>query len=357
MSFDPESQVGGAERYVSCLARALALHPSVDHVRLVTFGPEERAFDHGPKLAEHVLRATFPGGNRSNPIPSPRLLRFTDWDVVYTHQFHSWLTTAIIAWAKTRRKPVVLTDHNGGGATYNRCLRLDRGVDLFLATSGISVADAAIAARKTAVIYGGVNEAFFTPGAQEREGVLFVGRAHPIKGIDRLLDAVSNVRKSGHVTLALAVDAGSRGYADALEAQWAALAPRSSLRVSFRYNLTPEELKHAYRSHRLTVLPSIGGVGRECLGLTPLESLASGTPAAVSRHTGIAELARAFPTPVFQVVDDWCSAITTALAEPVPEGGREWLLAHGTWSGVAARVVHEIIAIEHPSQRPRGRRI
>ena len=82
-----------------------------------------------------------------------------------------------------------LTDHGLLGRTWGG---LAHGLfDRFLAVSQFSARVLGAPAARTQVIYGGADTQRFTPApGTDRDGVLFVGRLTPHKGIDRLLEAL-----------------------------------------------------------------------------------------------------------------------------------------------------------------------
>ncbi|HEX4925759.1 MAG TPA: glycosyltransferase family 4 protein, partial [Bdellovibrionales bacterium] len=340
--FEPPKRVGGGERYVEELAAALSRRPEVAKVKVLGFsgGRYDRVIS--PKLSVHSYDALHHNGNPFNPYFSPRAFSHNDWDVLYLHQFHTWLTPAAIAWAKLLGRKIVLTDHNGGGATLNRKLRLDRQLDALLATSRISAEDLALRPKRTEIIYGGVDTDAFAPPAGEtaREGFLFVGRALRIKGLEELLAAAGQARRAARLTLLLWADGSTREYVRKLRALWQELEPKSKMTVRFVTEAGKSELLRNYQSHDWTVLPSRDEFPRECLGLTALEGLSCGTAAAVSRFTGASELASAYPSPAFQVVEDWTRFFETAAGgRDLFRAARAWALEHASWDAVARNVV------------------
>lgn len=344
--FEQPERVGGAERYVDEVAAALSRRDDVRHVQVIAFShnpSRERVSD---KLAIQTYSTKWLKGNSSNPLFNPLCLKHADWDLLYLHQFHTWLTPAAVAWAKAKRAPLVMTDHNGGGPTFNRALRLDRFIDVFLAVSNISVQDCKLSPKRTAIIYGGVDTEKFRPRRQSvpgRDGILFVGRATPIKGLEQLLGAASQASGSGQITLALAATGPSSAYAERLKALWNNIGAESQIKVDFILNPSSETLLELYQRNKWTVLPSIDSAqGRECLGLTLLESMACDTPTAASPFCGVAELAKQFPTDSFRVVNDWKQFIEQAFVQPAPSGARNWALEHATWDAVAGRILKAV---------------
>jgi peptidoglycan/xylan/chitin deacetylase (PgdA/CDA1 family)/glycosyltransferase involved in cell wall biosynthesis len=194
-----------------------------------------------------------------------------------------------------------------GGSDVLLLPRLHRGRGR--AVAALQAADAVLAvsqdlAEKTAALgvppekvhvwRQGVDTSRFSPGdrgeARRRLGVpadrrvlLWVGRMHPVKGLDVLLDACARLRaRNTPFHLYLVGDGQVRG---ALEAQASGSGLGSA--VTFVGEQTHERVPDWYRAADLTVLPSWS----EGLPNTLRESLACGTPFVASRVGGIHEIA------------------------------------------------------------------
>jgi teichuronic acid biosynthesis glycosyltransferase TuaC len=140
----------------------------------------------------------------------------------------------------------------------------------------------------------GIDGGRFRPGsrllARERVGIpdranvlLWVGRMHPVKGLDVLLESLALVRSRGvdcHLYLV-----GDGPLRKDLVAQAEALG--ISARVTFVSPKLHDELPDWYRAADLTVLPSRS----EGLPNVLRESLACGTPFVASNVGGISEIA------------------------------------------------------------------
>jgi len=110
--------------------------------------------------------------------------------------------------------------------------------------------------------------------------VLFVGRVHPEKGLDLLLDAFARLRPELRANWSLrvvgphAIEAGGGG-ADYL-AKLKAEAVRRGIAVDFSGPIYDHDaLNAAYRAARIFVYPSIAALG-EAFPLAPLEAMAQG---------------------------------------------------------------------------------
>lgn len=120
-----------------------------------------------------------------------------------------------------------------------------------------------------------------TPDSIERSYLLFIGRLHPVKAIDRLLKAIStsNVFLEGNFQLLIAGPNTHRVYAHTLKRLVKTLG--LSAKVSFIGFVGEPQKQHLYANALLTVLPSHS----ESFGNVVMESLAQGTPVVASIHT------------------------------------------------------------------------
>jgi glycosyltransferase involved in cell wall biosynthesis len=334
---------GGGERYPLELARALA--EEVD-CGLVTFGDVAGARREG-RLWIRVLRPlAHIGGHPARPIvPSlPRAIGRAD--VVHVHQMRSPASALAALTARVRGRHAVVTDHGLQGNDWGGAL--SRLYDRFLTVSRYSAAEIGSPAAKTRVIYGGVDPARYAPQSRvRRDGVLFVGRITPHKGIDVLMHALppdaalTIVGSEGHDR-----DLPERGYPDLLRT----LAV--GRRVRFAGALDDAELAREYRRAVALVLPSVERTcyGRtiavsELLGLVALEAMSSGTPVIASRLGGLPEVLEdgetGFLVPpgdetalhqrIEMLLDD------RALALRMGAKARDRVLARWTWAQCARR--------------------
>jgi glycosyltransferase involved in cell wall biosynthesis len=295
-AFGGDGLFGGGERYPLELARALARHVPC---RLVAFGPADRIV-HDPSGLEVVeLRARrFVGGHPAHPVADGLVRALRGTQVVHAHQLRS-RTTAIALWsALVRRQRRVVTDHGllrHGGALARVGAPPTGLIDRFLTVSRYSARVLGAPPDRTAVVFGGADPDRFHPDRdKQRDGVLFVGRITPHKGVDRLIEALPPGAR-----LTIAGSGGhdpswpERGYADLLRTK----AASASGRITFAGTVTEEELPRLMRRHAVLVLPSVERTcfGRhvpvsELLGLTVIEAMASGTPVVCSRIGGLTEV-------------------------------------------------------------------
>jgi glycosyltransferase involved in cell wall biosynthesis len=189
---------------------------------------------------------------------------------------------------------------------------------------GVNPANAHVVAR-------GVDTSLFRPGdrdeARRRLGipagkrvVLWVGRMHPVKGLDVLIDACHLLRseQGGATAIDLSVHlVGDGPLRRSLEADVAAHGLGSV--VHFAGLKAPAELPDWYRAADVTVLPSRS----EGIPNVLRESLACGTPFVASRVGGVPELAASSPANRLVPAGDaalLANAIRLMLDNPAPAG-------------------------------------
>jgi glycosyltransferase involved in cell wall biosynthesis len=295
-AFGGDGLFGGGERYPLELARALARHVPC---RLVAFGHDDRRVDDPSGLEVVVLRARrFVGGHPAHPVGDGLLRALRGAQVVHAHQFRSRTTTIALWAALARQQRRVVTDHGllqRGGVLARLGAGPARLVDRFLTVSQYSAGVLGTPPDRTDVIFGGADPDRFHPHRDEqRDGVLFVGRITPHKGVDRLIAALP-----AGARLTIAGSGGhdptfpERGYADMIHRR----AQSASGQITFAGTVTEEELPRLMRRHAVLVLPSVHVTcfGRhvavsELLGLTVIEAMASGTPVVCSRIGGVTEV-------------------------------------------------------------------
>jgi glycosyltransferase involved in cell wall biosynthesis len=287
--FGPDGLYGGGERYPLELARAVAAE--VD-CRLVTFGPRPGRWREPGGLEVRVLRP-LARLHRHPAQPVAPLLPavLAGADVVHGHHFRSVPTRMAAVTARLRGAATAVTDHGLLGRTWGGLVH--RLFDRYLAVSRFSAELLGAPPARTQVIYGGADPQRFTPRpGTDRDGVLFVGRLTPHKGIDRLIRALP-------AGAALRVAGGGGHDPRPPERDYPQLLRRlaQDREVRFLGPVPEPALPDLYRRASVLVLPSVDRTcyGRpvpvsELLGLTALEAMASGTPVIASRIGGLAEV-------------------------------------------------------------------
>jgi glycosyltransferase involved in cell wall biosynthesis len=245
-----------------------------------------------------------------------------------------------------RRTTLAVTDHGLQGSSWGGAL--PRLFDLFLTVSKYSACELRAPPERTRVIYGGADAQRYAPDpAQDRQGVLFVGRLTPHKGVDRLLAALPD-----GATLRVV---GTTGHDPRLpERDYPSLLRRLARdrEVTFLGQVNDVELPVLYRSAVVLALPSVARTcyGRpvrvsELLGLVALEAMASGTPVVASRVGGLAEVIQDGETG-FLVPPGDVPALrerlrqllgNPGLARRMGDNARALVLERFTWEAVAER--------------------
>lgn len=249
---------------------------------------------------------------------------------------------------RPRRQRVVLTDHGLTGGSWGGLL--PRLFDAFLLVSRHSAELLSAPPARTHVIYGGADTARFYPDpSPTRRDIVFVGRITPHKGVDVLVRAMPSGTRL--------VIAGSEGHDPRpperdyprLLRRWA-----RGRDVRFLGPVAEDELPSLYANAAAVVLPSVNRTcyGRpvevsELLGLTVLETMASGTPVIASRIGGVPEIVEDGVTGYLVDPGDVDAlherlkevASSRALAHRLGAEGRERVMERYTWDAVAERCV------------------
>ncbi|HXG60970.1 MAG TPA: glycosyltransferase [Planctomycetota bacterium] len=169
--------------------------------------------------------------------------------------------------------------------------------------------------------------------------LLFLGRLHPKKGVDLLLQAWREVQDTFPDWRLVIAGPDNDGYLATLQA----LARSLNLqRIVFPGPLYGDEKLAAYREASLYVLPTHS----ENFGLTVAEALAAGTPVITTKGAPWAELVREHAgwwiEPTVQSLVD---CLREALSLPVErliemgEKGRQWMERTYSWKTLARRTL------------------
>lgn len=274
--FDAEGRlIGGAERYALELARHMAEEVPTT---LVSFGarPETRSDE---RLQIRIIGDPwYVRGQRGNPLHTRLIAEMRPADVVHTHQTHVLASSLAALWCRATGRRVFTTDLGGGGWDLSAYTPTDAWYHGHLHISQYSRSVYGHTADPRArVILGGVDTTKFSPdpGVTREDGVLFVGRLLPHKGVDELILAMPDDQP---------LEIIGRSHLPEYTAELKRLA--EGKRVRFRHECDDAELVRAYRAAMCIVLPSVyrpayGGetIVPELLGQTLLEGMACATPA------------------------------------------------------------------------------
>jgi glycosyltransferase involved in cell wall biosynthesis len=288
-TFGSAGLYGGGERYPVELARALAREVDCE---LVAFGRQAATSrEPGGPTIRTLRAAAYWQGHPAHPISPGLFTAIATADIVHTHHTRSFPSRMAALAARLQRKTIVTTDHGLRGSNWGGLLQ--RFFDRFLMVSAYSAKEFGSPPERTRIIYGGADPELFKPDtALAREGVLFVGRLTPHKGVDHLIEALP-----GDAPLRIA---GSAGHdAQLPERDYPRLLRRLAhdKNVKFLGPVSDADLPLLYRHAAVFVLPSVEltRYGRvvtpsELLGLAAIEAMASGTPVICSRVGGLSEV-------------------------------------------------------------------
>jgi glycosyltransferase involved in cell wall biosynthesis len=174
-------------------------------------------------------------------------------------------------------------------------------------------------------------------GNAERK-LLFLGRVHPIKGLDMLLPAWAAVQQKFPDWQLQIAGPDNGGYLG----QMKALSSRLGLkRVEFTGPLTGAKKLRAFADADLSVLPTYS----ENFGMTVAESLAAGTPVIVTKGApweGLLEKRAGWWIDISK--DALVSCFEEALSQPrndldvMGHNGRVWMESEFSWEAVADKM-------------------
>ena len=298
--FADESLIGGGERYVSYVARA------IQSVR-ETFPIEQEIFAIGKTNGQfvdgavpvHIFTNENPSSHPMAAISGRFWTELEDFDLIHVHQSLTFFGAYCAVVGKSLRKILVLTDLGGGN---NKLMLGGRGLRLADGLVSISqFAHALIAPYHNCpheVLVGPVDTEHFSPPARtlaRPKSAICVGRILPHKGIDRIINALPDD---------LPLNVVGRIY----DNNYYHLLQRLSKnkQVTFVSDANDQELLTLYRTATVFVQ---GSTFRDCfgtsiqkpelMGLTTLEAMSCGLPVILSNTASLPELA---PDPAFALV-------------------------------------------------------
>lgn len=243
-----------------------------------------------------------------------------DADVVHVHGLFSAANAILLRAARRCGKAVVVSPHGscmGSALSYGRRRKLtylyllgrrqlqSAGVHVTSELEARSVRRLAPAAKVFVVPPGAPRPAGDCAVPRNPRQVLFLGRYHPIKRFDLLLDAMSRVTRSASDVELVIAGPGPAAQRE-IAAEAARLEPHP--RVSFRGFVEGPEKWSLLRSVAGLVLTSDG----ESFGQVVLEALTVGTPVITTQRTPWAELEA---TGAGWWVEHQASAVAKAVAE------------------------------------------
>lgn len=367
-SFYPASYFGGPIISTYALCNALAGKPDIA-LRVLTTdtaGPERHQ-----RLAIESNPVRYPSGyevffaRRLIGVEiSPEMLfwlwKLVGWaDAIQLTGTYSFPTIPTLFFARLRTKPVLWSPHGAllasetwARVSYQSAKRLwEKTCELIApaqtilhATSHMEslACNVRLPTIGTVVIPNGVEipdplkQREWLPDGRIR--VMFIGRLHPIKGLDRLIKAVG-LLESDAFRLDIYGD-GDESY----RAELKSLAERqkSAGNITFHGHVEGKEKKRAFAGADVCVLPSHS----ENFGMAVAEALAHGVPVIAARGVPWAEVE---PRGCGLWLDNSPSTIAKALLQlrsaslpTMGERGRAWMSESFGWNSIAERTLETL---------------
>jgi glycosyltransferase involved in cell wall biosynthesis len=250
------------------------------------------------------------------------IAKHENYDVIHAHD---WMTYKAGMRAKMiSKKPLVVHVH---ATEFDRTGGLGVNQDVYdIERKGMHAADAVIAvsqftknkivehygvpAHKVHVVHNAVEQRDVSEAKKKKNKlVLFLGRITLQKGPDyfvyaakRALEVDPNIRfvvaGQGDMTAFMIEKAAELGISD---------------KFMFAGFLRGKEIDDAYKMADLYVMPSVS----EPFGITPLESMANGTPVLISKQSGVSEVISNCLKADFWDIDDMANKIVSVLRHDV----------------------------------------
>lgn len=339
------NQYGGAERFVRDISIALLKTKRFSSIRVVTFSPDAEDLIYEQDVPVEIHRTQYIDSNLSNPIVTIKSLLRSDYDIVYLHQFNTWMTFYFTIWSKIIGKKILLTDHNGGGRCFNRKLKINTFINSFYSTSRMTYQEMDLAFKKVKIVWGGVDTNLFRvlDDITISKDLIFVGRLKDIKGLKEICQTLEKVSSKGVFSIAFTTPQSDEEFANLAMLKEFSLK-NSNWKIELHQNLNQNQLVHLYNQHRWCILPSIfQKFGKESLGLVVLEALSCGTNAICSEYCGIADLAKDLGKSFFKVCTDWNQFLSVDYKFSIPKNEvRSYAIEHFSWDRVAHEIVEDL---------------
>lgn len=293
-----------------------------------------------------------------------RLCRKKRFDVIHAHD---WMTyPAGMALARITGKPLVAhihsTEFDRSGEGVNQAVydierrgmhAAVRVVAVSALTKGIVVQRYGVDGDKIDVVYNGISVNGEMPVGAEIQPrdkiVLFLGRITMQKGPEYFMGAAKKVlEKMDNVKFLVAGSGDMARRMIELGAQMGI-----GHKVLFTGFLRGKDVERVFQMADLYVMPSVS----EPFGIAPLEAISNGTPALISKQSGVSEVLRHVLKVDFWDVDEMANKIIAILRHPPLS---QTLKQHGamevrtlTWEGAAQRCADAYRrAIEDVSRLP-----
>jgi len=281
---------------------------------------------------------------------------YIDWaDVVHLHYVYSFPTLPTHVQCRLLRKPLLWSAHGAMSRWANSSRRTAKAFWDFLWYHGTAKnrllvhfaseqeekdARARFPKLHTAVVPNGVDVPVELDRTQSRAGLrmLFLGRLHPIKGLENLLEACSLLggQHFGDWHLAVA-GSGKPSYVAGIRQQIASLEMVD--RVEMLGEVTGPAKKRLFENSDLVIVPSYS----ENFGIVVAEALAHAVPVIASRGTPWSGLEQnGCGLWVENGAQHLAEAIREIAGMPLEEmgvRGRDWMQREFNWTLVGQKIV------------------
>jgi len=122
--FDPDSVIGGGERYPTELATSMSTRTPTT---LLSFSRKKKSMNRGRLQVELIQPHGFFKGEKINPRALIPLALIRSHDVIHIHHISTFFSDLCALAARALQKKVWATDYGGGsGFTINRFIRTHR---------------------------------------------------------------------------------------------------------------------------------------------------------------------------------------------------------------------------------------
>ena len=358
-SFYPATYYGGPTFVNKGLCDALAANPNIELKVLTTDSNGPHARITGEAQSTNTSYQTIYCRRFIQPDIAPGLLfrlfgMIRRADVVHLNAVYSFPTIPALALCRLFQKPVVWSLHAAlqrwPGSEPSKLKRTwqkvcdffcDRQRVLLHAVSAREKSESTrdINRARSVVIQYGIEVPALERRHDERSGpvnLLFLGRLHPIKGIENLFRALPLTKRN--VTLDVCGE-GDEAY----QAQLCSLVSDLGLddRVRFRGAVAGNAKEQCFVQADLCIVPSF----TEGFATVVAEALAHGVPVIASQGTPWGEIEeRGCGLYVSNEPRELAAAIDRAAAMPLTEmgkRGREWMVREFAWTSVAVQMIHQ----------------
>ncbi|MGB9188677.1 MAG: glycosyltransferase family 4 protein [Methylovirgula sp.] len=304
--FADSSVIGGGERYVNNVCKALNLQGSISRSDILSFGPKACEISFLPKSLLRIAPAqpakSF--GEVNAYVNSGLRDYLAEYDVVHIHQCLTPFGLFVASHARLLGKKVIGTDHGGGETPlFLSHPFLFDVFDILHSQSDFAAAAFADASFRSRVIKGPMDdEKFMLAHAEDRDPRLFIaiGRILPHKGFENLIDTLPE-----QCRLIIVGRVGDTEYFQLLRSRV------GNKQIEFASSLDDAALLALIRQAGLCLHASVRVGFRgdlylkaELLGLAPLECMSTGMPAICSQTAALRELGQLQGCRTYQTKDE-----------------------------------------------------